>query len=115
MQTKPPQVTTFGEYDVIVIPEVEGRAWVNGRNEYSIDPDDPLKEGFVFRYTFWSRIISTDYCLGIKTKEPAARRTGRDPTSSKIAGYWQLLVQYALRMKNMVCRRSVDSSEIGYK
>jgi trans-L-3-hydroxyproline dehydratase len=40
--------TTFGEYDAI-IPEVEGRAWLTGRNEFWIDPDDPLKEGFVFR------------------------------------------------------------------
>jgi trans-L-3-hydroxyproline dehydratase len=40
--------TTFGEYDAI-IPEVEGRAWLTGHNEFWIDADDPLREGFVFR------------------------------------------------------------------
>jgi len=32
-----------------VIPEVTGQAWFTGRNEFWIDPDDPLKEGFIFR------------------------------------------------------------------
>ena len=30
-----------------IIPEVEGRAWLTGRHEFMIDPDDPLKEGFL--------------------------------------------------------------------
>lgn len=38
----------FESYDAI-IPEVEGRAWLTGRHEFWIDPDDPLKRGFVFR------------------------------------------------------------------
>lgn len=32
-----------------VIPEVSGRAFVTGRNEILIDPDDPLGEGFLLR------------------------------------------------------------------
>ena len=42
------QTTTFGPY-AAVIPEVEGRAWITGRNDYFIDPDDPLKNGFILR------------------------------------------------------------------
>ena len=42
------ETTSFGPYNA-VIPEVEGRAWLTGRSEFWIDPDDPLKEGFVFR------------------------------------------------------------------
>ena len=30
-----------------IIPEVEGRAWLTGRHEFAIDPDDPLKDGFL--------------------------------------------------------------------
>lgn len=40
--------TTFGEY-AAVIPEVEGSAWITGRHEFLIAPDDPLKEGFILR------------------------------------------------------------------
>jgi len=40
--------TVFGEYDA-VIPEVEGSAWITGRHEFLIAPDDPLKEGFILR------------------------------------------------------------------
>ena len=32
-----------------IIPEVQGTAYITGKNEFVIDPDDPLKEGFVFR------------------------------------------------------------------
>ncbi len=32
-----------------VIPEVTGQAWYTGKNELWFDPDDPLKEGFIFR------------------------------------------------------------------
>ncbi|MCY4131255.1 MAG: proline racemase family protein [Nitrospira sp.] len=38
--------TQLGPYQAIV-PEVEGRAWLTGRHEFMIDPDDPLKEGFL--------------------------------------------------------------------
>lgn len=32
-----------------VIPEVSGRAWITGRHEFLIAPDDPLGEGFLLR------------------------------------------------------------------
>jgi trans-L-3-hydroxyproline dehydratase len=40
--------TTFGPH-AAVIPEVEGTAHITGRHEFLIDPDDPLKKGFIFR------------------------------------------------------------------
>ena len=40
--------TTFGEF-AAVVPEVEGNAWITGRNEFLIAPDDPLREGFILR------------------------------------------------------------------
>ncbi len=40
--------TRLGPYPAI-IPEVEGRAWLTGRHEFIIDPDDPLKDGFLLR------------------------------------------------------------------
>ena len=30
-----------------IIPEVEGHAYVTGRHEFMIDPDDPLRDGFL--------------------------------------------------------------------
>jgi proline racemase len=35
-------------YDAVV-PEIEGSAWITGRNEIFISPDDPLAEGFILR------------------------------------------------------------------
>ena len=32
-----------------IIPEVEGRAYITGQHEFLIDPDDPLREGFLVR------------------------------------------------------------------
>lgn len=32
-----------------VVPEVGGRAWVTGRHEFLIDPEDPWKDGFLVR------------------------------------------------------------------
>lgn len=32
-----------------VIPEVQGTAYITGKNEFVIDPNDPLKEGFILR------------------------------------------------------------------
>jgi proline racemase len=32
-----------------VVPEIEGGAWITGRNEILIAPDDPLGEGFILR------------------------------------------------------------------
>ena len=40
--------TTFGEYKAI-IPEFEGSAHIVGRHEFLIDPDDPLRDGFILR------------------------------------------------------------------
>jgi trans-L-3-hydroxyproline dehydratase len=42
------QETTFGPHPA-VIPEVEGAAFITGRSEFWIDPDDPLREGFILR------------------------------------------------------------------
>ncbi len=39
---------TFGEY-AAVIPEVEGSAYITGRHEFLIVPDDPLNDGFMLR------------------------------------------------------------------
>ena len=35
-------------YDAVV-PEIEGSAWITGRNEILIAPEDPLAEGFILR------------------------------------------------------------------
>jgi len=40
--------TTFGSYPAI-IPEVEGTAHITGRQEFLIDPADPLRDGFILR------------------------------------------------------------------
>jgi trans-L-3-hydroxyproline dehydratase len=40
--------TNYGSYDA-VIPKVSGTAFITGRNEFYFDPDDPLKQGFIFR------------------------------------------------------------------
>ena len=40
--------TTFGPHRA-VIPQVEGHAWICGKAEFFIDPDDPLKDGFILR------------------------------------------------------------------
>jgi trans-L-3-hydroxyproline dehydratase len=42
------RTTTFGDY-AAVIPEVTGQAWITGRHEFLIAPDDPLREGFILR------------------------------------------------------------------
>ena len=41
-------VTQVGELPAI-IPEVSGTAYITGKNEYYIDPDDSLKHGFMIR------------------------------------------------------------------
>ena len=38
----------FGGYPAVV-PEVEGEAYITGCQEFLIDPDDPLKDGFILR------------------------------------------------------------------
>jgi len=40
--------TTFGPHQA-VIPEVAGTAHITGRHEFLIDPDDPLRDGFILR------------------------------------------------------------------
>jgi len=42
------EATTCGNYPA-VIPEVEGTAHITGKQEFLIDPDDPLKDGFILR------------------------------------------------------------------
>lgn len=37
------------DFHQAIIPRVEGSAHVTGRNSFFIDPEDPLKEGFIFR------------------------------------------------------------------
>ncbi len=32
-----------------IIPEVEGSAHITGRHEFLIDPEDPLRDGFILR------------------------------------------------------------------
>jgi trans-L-3-hydroxyproline dehydratase len=41
-------LTEFGPYPAVV-PVVEGRAFITGRHEFLIDPEDPLKGGFILR------------------------------------------------------------------
>ena len=40
--------TKFGQYDAI-IPRVEGSAWITGKHEFLVAPDDPVREGFILR------------------------------------------------------------------
>ena len=42
------ETTTFGPYPAVV-PEIEGTAHITGRHEFLIDPDDPLRDGFILR------------------------------------------------------------------
>ena len=42
------EATIFGPHPAIV-PEVEGQAYIIGRNEMWIDPKDPLQDGFILR------------------------------------------------------------------
>ena len=42
------RTTTIGPYDAVV-PEIEGSAWITGRHEFVISPDDPLADGFILR------------------------------------------------------------------
>jgi len=44
------ETTTFGPHDA-VIPEVEGRAFITGKHEFLIDPNEPLKDGVMVRET----------------------------------------------------------------
>ena len=48
MDVKVEALTSYGPYSA-VIPEVSGTAHITGKNEFWFDPNDPLKEGFIFR------------------------------------------------------------------
>ena len=37
--------TTVGPYRAVV-PQLTGSAWITGRAEYLLEPDDPFPEGF---------------------------------------------------------------------
>jgi len=40
--------TQFGKYDAVV-PEVEGTAFITGKNQFIIEPNDNLKDGFLIK------------------------------------------------------------------
>jgi proline racemase len=40
--------TKVGEYDAI-IPEITGSAFITGHSQFFIDPEDPVKYGFVLK------------------------------------------------------------------
>jgi len=42
------EITQFGPYEA-VIPKITGTAYICGRGELLIDPDDPLRDGFILR------------------------------------------------------------------
>jgi trans-L-3-hydroxyproline dehydratase len=42
------EATTFGPH-AAVIPEVEGRAYITGCHTFTLDPEDPLRAGFILR------------------------------------------------------------------
>jgi proline racemase len=48
MTVKVAETTTYGPYPAVV-PEVSGRAFFTGTNEFWFDPEDDLKGGFIFR------------------------------------------------------------------
>ena len=48
MTVKVVEETTFGPHKA-VIPEVSGTAHITGQNNFYFDPDDALKNGFIFR------------------------------------------------------------------
>ena len=48
MTVKVVEVTRFGPYDAVT-PEVSGTASFTGRNEFYFDPEDPFRNGFIFR------------------------------------------------------------------
>jgi trans-L-3-hydroxyproline dehydratase len=48
MEVEVVEETVFGGFQA-VIPEVSGTAFFTGRHEFIFDPNDPFKEGFIFR------------------------------------------------------------------
>lgn len=41
-------VLKYGEFEAVV-PQITGSAWITGRHEFVIAPDDPIKDGFFLR------------------------------------------------------------------
>ena len=48
MDVEVKETTTYGTHQA-VIPEVTGTAFITGQNNFYFDPDDSLKNGFIFR------------------------------------------------------------------
>jgi len=48
MDVEVKETLPFGPHEA-VIPEVTGKAYFTGKNEFWFDPEDPLKDGFIFR------------------------------------------------------------------
>ena len=48
MSVRVVELTKFGPFDA-VIPEVGGTASITGRHEFYFDPEDPFRNGFIFR------------------------------------------------------------------
>ena len=48
MEVEVSGITTFGPHKAI-IPKVTGEASFTGKNQFWFDPEDPLKDGFIFR------------------------------------------------------------------
>jgi trans-L-3-hydroxyproline dehydratase len=42
------ETTRFGSFDAVV-PKISGTSYITGRNELLMDPNDPLKHGFILR------------------------------------------------------------------
>lgn len=42
------RITSYGPFDAVV-PRVEGKAYITGRHEFFIDPEDPFRHGFFLR------------------------------------------------------------------
>jgi proline racemase len=42
------EVSTFGPHEAVV-PELEGAAYITGRHDFLLDPNDPLRHGFILR------------------------------------------------------------------
>jgi trans-L-3-hydroxyproline dehydratase len=48
MDVEVKEVTTYGPHSAVV-PQVCGTAHITGKNEFYFDPEDPLRDGFIFR------------------------------------------------------------------
>ncbi len=48
MSVKATETLNFGSHEAVV-PEVGGTAYITGQHEFYFDPEDPFREGFIFR------------------------------------------------------------------